>query len=200
MKLCEGDVTLRDYVLSDVEDEIKWLNEDTCWMEEDTPWLSYQPVDGNELREAMTDMINNMPENAVRWRLEIEKAGKHIGFVSSYFLNKDFSPVDWEKVDEKKSIEENNLVRFLSIEICEEDYWGKGIGKVVLGLFMDYFRAIGENEFYIETWSGNGKMIKCASKIGFEVVKRDKDAIDVYGVKYDNLIMKKSFLNQYKYI
>ena len=37
MEITFDDITLRDYRLSDVEDEVRWTNEDTAWFYSDTP-------------------------------------------------------------------------------------------------------------------------------------------------------------------
>ena len=37
MKIQFENIILRDYRLSDVEDEVRWTNIDTAWFSEDTP-------------------------------------------------------------------------------------------------------------------------------------------------------------------
>ena len=81
MELTFENITLRDYVLSDVEDEVRWTNVETEWFRSDTPWMELAPVDADELRADMSEIINSMPENAIRWRFEIEVDGRHIGLV-----------------------------------------------------------------------------------------------------------------------
>ena len=132
MKITLDNITLRDYVLSDVEDEVRWSNVETEWFRSDTPWMEIEPVDADELRADMAEIINNMPENAIRWRFEIEVDGRHIGLVSSYYLDSNFEYTPWESIDQSKNAFQNNSIRALGIEICEMDYWGKGIGTKVL--------------------------------------------------------------------
>ena len=38
MKIVYGDITLRDYQLTDVEDEVRWTNVDTAWFYEGWLW------------------------------------------------------------------------------------------------------------------------------------------------------------------
>lgn len=191
MKITLDNITLRDYVLSDVEDEVRWTNVETEWFRSDTPWMEIEPVDADELRADMAEIINNMPENAIRWRFEIEVDGRHIGLVSSYYLDSNFEYTPWESIDQSKNAFQNNSIRALGIEICEMDYWGKGIGTKVLTMLMDYYRSFGENHFLIETWSGNHRMLGCARKLGFHEVKRIKDAHVVDGAAVDDLVLER---------
>ena len=186
-------ITLRDYVLSDVEDEVRWTNVETEWFRSDTPWMELEPVDADELRADMTEIINSMPQNAIRWRFEIEVDSRHIGLVSSYYLDSNFEYTSWETIDQSKNAPQNNSIRALGIEICEMEYWGKGIGTKVLTMLMDYYRSFGENRFLIETWSGNHKMLGCARKLGFYEVKRIKGAHIVDGTEVDDLVLEKIF-------
>ena len=66
------EIVLRDYRLSDVEDEVRWTNTDTAWFYADTPWMTMEPVDPGELREDMRHIISELSEDAIRWRFEIE--------------------------------------------------------------------------------------------------------------------------------
>jgi len=193
MKITHENITLRDYVLSDVEDEVRWTNVETEWFRSDTPWMTLEPVDADELRADMAEIISSMPENAIRWRFEIEVDGRHIGLVSSYYLDSNFEYTPWDSIDQSKNAHENKSVRALGIEICEMAYWGKGIGTKALVALMEYYRSFGESVFLIETWSGNRRMLECARKLGFYEVKRIKGAHIVDGKEVDDLILEKKF-------
>ena len=93
MKIVYGDITLRDYQLTDVEDEVRWTNVDTAWFYEDTPWMVMEKVNPDELRADMIEIMESMPENAIRWRFEIEVDGRHIGLVSSCYLDMPYASV-----------------------------------------------------------------------------------------------------------
>ena len=173
MEMKFDEIVLRDYRLSDVEDEVRWTNTDTAWFYADTPWMTMEPVDPGELREDMRHIISELSEDAIRWRFEIEADGRHIGMVSSYFLDENFEPTPWESIDQSKNAEENRSVRGLGIEICE------------------YYRGLGERRFLLETWSGNVRMLGCARKLGFVEVKRQKGAYVVDGKAYDGLTLEK---------
>ena len=115
MEITFDDITLRDYRLSDVKDEVRWTNEDTAWFYADTPWMELEPVDPFDLRVDMLDIISGLPD--FRWRFEIETAGRHIGMVSSYYLDESFEPTPWAVIDQSKNARENHSVRGLGIEI-----------------------------------------------------------------------------------
>ena len=193
MNLAFDGGVLRDYQLSDIEDEIRWTNIDTAWFYADTPWMKLEPIDPDELREDMIEIMSSMSEDAIRWRFEIEAEGRHIGLVSSYYLNEQYEPTPWESIDQSKNAEGNQAIRALGIEICEMDAWGKGIGGRALTAFMAYYRSLGERRFLLETWSGNHRMLGCAKKLGFTEVKRQLAARLVGGKAYDALVLERRF-------
>ena len=194
MKISFDGVILRDYQLSDVEEEVRWTNTDTAWFYSDTPWMTLEPVDPDELRADMLHVMSELSEDTLRWRFEIEAAGQHIGTVSSYYLDENFEPTPWESIDQCKNAEENHAIRGLGIEICEMDFWGRGIGTKALTAFMEYYRSLGEHRFLLETWSGNARMLGCARKLGFVEVKRQKGAYVVDGKAYDGLVLEKRIM------
>lgn len=193
MRISFDEVTLRDYQLSDVEDEIRWTNVDTAWFYVDTPWMALEPINPDERREDMIHIMSNLSEGAIRWRFEIDFAGQHIGMVSSYYLDKNFEPTPWDSINQQRNAEENNSIRGLGIEICEMSFWGKGIGTKALTAFMDYYRNLGEHRFLLETWNGNARMLGCAKKLGFMEIKRQRGVYMVDGESYDKLVLEKCF-------
>ena len=57
---------------------------------------------------------------------------------------------------------------------------------------MNYYREeAGVEEFYIETWSGNHRMMRCAEKLGFKTCHKEIGIHTVGGKKYDALVLKK---------
>lgn len=193
MRITYDNITLRDYQLSDVEDEVRWTNAETAWFYADTPWMAMEEVDPEELRTEMIEIMESMSEDAIRWRFEIEVDGLHIGMVSSYYRDENFEYTPWESIDQSKNAEGNNSIRELGIEICEMAYWGKGIGTKALTALMNYYRILGEHRFLLQTWSGNKRMLGCARKLGFSEVKRQKGAYVVDGQEYDELLLERRF-------
>lgn len=155
--------------------------------------MKIEPVDADELRSDMSEIINNMSDDVVRWRFEIEVDGCHIGMVSSNYVDNNFENTPWEAIDQRKNALENKSIRSLGIEICEMEYWGKGIGTKVLTALMEYYRGFGEKHFLLETWSGNFRMLGCARKLGFYEIKRTRGGYIVDGKKYDALVLEKKF-------
>ena len=182
MEIKYQSIVLRDFIESDIEDEIRWMNVDTAWMKADTPWEEIEPFDEDEIRKNWMYNIQNMPPEAVRCRLEIEVDGKHIGFVSAYYVDENYEWIPFDEIEKDTSV-----FRALGIEICESNYWCRGIGRQALNAYMDYFAEMGETTFVLETWSGNHRMIKCAEKIGFVECKRNIGTREVGGQKYDGL-------------
>lgn len=193
MRIAFDNIVLRDYQISDVDDEVRWTNVDTEWFYADTPWMKLEPVDPDELRTDMLEIISNQAGDAIRWRFEIEYEGRHIGMVSSYYLDDNYKPTPWESIDQTKNAKDNHAVRALGIEICEMDHWGMGIGAKALSAFMGYYRGLGEYRFILETWSGNLRMIGCARKLGFVEADREIGAYIVDGKAYDGLVLEKRF-------
>ena len=184
MEIRYQNILLRDFVLSDIDDEIRWMNVDTQWMKADTPWEDIQPADEEALREYITDCINNIPEDALRWRLEIENDGKHIGFICHYPLDENYGPISFEEMSP------DTVVNWgLGVEICERAYWGRGLGTQALVAYIRYLKSWGLRAFCLETWSGNIRMLKSAEKIGFVVCRRQAGLREVDGVKYDGLTL-----------
>ncbi len=170
-----------------------WTNEQTEWFLAEAPWMTLEPVDPDELRADMEQIIEDISEDSIRWRFEIETDGRHVGQLSSSYLDANFELTPWESIDQSKNAPENNSVRALGIEICETEYWGKGIGTKALTAFMEYYRGLGEQRFLLETWSGNQRMLGCAKKLGFHEVKRTVGSVTFNGESFDELILEKKF-------
>ncbi len=187
MEITCQDIVLRDYRESDIADDIRWMNVDVAWIRADTPWAPIEKVDPEAFREEMLEYLASQPENGLRWRLEIEHNGRHIGFVSSYLLDEHF---DW--VPPHETGDPLAFRRALSVAVCVSDLWDQGIGTRALKTFMNYYREqAGIEEFYLETWSGNHRMLRCAQKLGFRTCKKEPAIHTVAGKKYDALVLKK---------
>ena len=71
MVILYKDILLRDYRESDIADDIRWMNVDVDWIRADTPWAPIERVDPEAFRQDMKAYLANMPEDEMRWRLEI---------------------------------------------------------------------------------------------------------------------------------
>ena len=63
--------------------------------------------------------------------------------------------------------EEYPDVWYVGIDICEDDYLGRGFGTEALGLWIDYlFQHSDVHRIGLETWSFNPRMKRAAEKAG----------------------------------
>lgn len=181
MKFQYKNILLRDMVEEDIEDYVRWFTIQTEWAEFDAPW---EPIDPEEsTKENWTEYYNEvrtLSEDTLRWKFEIEINGKLLGWVSSYLLDENY---EWISSD----MASKTARRAIGINICENDFWSKGIGAIALEAFLEYYLSLGYQEIYTQTWSGNIRMIKVATKLGFKICHTRKNLREVHGKRYDAL-------------
>ncbi|MDF2923515.1 MAG: family acetyltransferase [Paenibacillaceae bacterium] len=160
-------IVLRDSCSEDIEDYIRWHTTDVEWMNWDAPWEQTESVNVAQLTSNIRKRIDH-PESP-RKRLEISlDTGEHIGWVTSYLIEGDTTKLA------------------VGIDIPEEKYRGGGNGRIALECWMNYlFTSYGQPQLYTQTWSGNGRMIKLAEKLGFQESKRKVGMREVRGALYD---------------
>ena len=178
MIIIYNEVTLRDMLESDIEDYVRWFTVEREWENWDAPW---EKEDSDEEAERISwreyyESVKSLPDNILRRKFEIEYDGKHVGWVSSYYINDGF---EWTR-------EQTDRLA-VGIDICEPNAWGKGIGTNSLRAFIDYYFENGEDKLYTQTWSGNIRMIRCAQKLGFAECNRNIGSRMVNGEKFDGL-------------
>ena len=171
-------VILRDMRESDIEDYVRWFTADVDWMRFDAPWETAEtdPAQERESWTAYYRSVRDLPEDAPRWKFEIEADGKHVGWVSRY--------TDLEYLDNPDG------VPAVGIDIPEISERYRGVGTQALRLFITYLKAHGYNSVYTQTWSGNAAMLRVAEKLGFTPVCRMKDYRAVNGERYDAVTLK----------
>lgn len=90
MEIRYRDIVLRDMVEADIDDWIRWYNEETEWGDWDAPDEPMKPVDPDTFRAEMLEMLSK-PHEGFRHFFELDTAdGHHIGAVSSYAIGSDF--------------------------------------------------------------------------------------------------------------
>ena len=155
-------VVLRDMGEADIEDEIRWNTVETQWAQWDAPWESLEALksfDPAAHRRTELEQLKK-PKPEIRNTLELDtEDGVHIGSVASYFVDQDFNWIS-------KTQPGQTRFRALGLDISESRYWGKGLGTQALTASILYFGEHGERELYLQTWSGNTRMIRCASEAG----------------------------------
>ncbi len=161
-------VTLRDLTDADLNDYRKWFTKGQEWTKWDAPWEEMSDIFAQNFIQRLSNQLSKEPQE-IRTRFEIEVNSTHIGWVSSYF------------------IERNPGFLAVGISIPEENYWAKGIGKEALQLWIGYiFENCGLEYIYCETWSGNERMVRLAISIGFEIIENDK-ILEFNGMQYNKL-------------
>ncbi len=181
MIIKKDQIILRDLQIEDIDDYERWYRTDTEWMNWDAPW---ECKDGIKIDEMMTNIKRRINQgiNKSRSRLEVcLESGKHIGWVTSYFINGDPKKVA------------------VGIDIPEVCYRSQGNGRIALECWIDYlFAERGLLRQYTQTWSGNLQMMNLAKNLGFQEIERRIDIREVRGDKYDAItyeITKERFLN-----
>lgn len=175
------DISLRDYSLADIHDDIRWLNVDNDWRLLDTPWALIDEVDEDEYFELMEFHVQAVSKSdEFRSRLEIYCNEKHIGFVSAFYCDD-----KCELTDSKRATQIQ-----LSVQICQKEYRAKGYGKKALSAYIDYCKKNTSLPICIKTHSENIPMLKLAVKLKFEPYARDNKAYTAFGKVYDVIYMK----------
>lgn len=185
MQIEYQNIILRDMKESDIEDYVRWWTVEKEWSDWDAPW---EKIDTSEEAERKFwrekyEAGKNRSDDKLRGKFEIEHDGVHIGWVSSYLIDKDCNYMD-------KPIEGEPRYFAVGIDICVPEIRGKGIGADALTAYTNYYFDNGISEIFTQTWSGNIRMIRCAEKIGFTEYRRDIGIRQVHGGVYDKVTLR----------
>ena len=165
---------------SDIEDYLRWFTVKTEWLNTDAPWEAIDTDEAAE-RKSWTDYfetVKDLNDDVLRWKFEIDFDNVHLGWVSSYNIDDNY---------ELFAGTDKNCRKAVGIDICENIFGDRGIGTNALRVFADYIFENGYSEIYTQTWSGNERMIHCATKLGFVECDRKTGIREVDGKKYDAL-------------
>ena len=78
----------------------------------------------------------------------------------------------------------------MGIFIGNKDYWGKGYGAEAIELLLDFgFNILNLHNINLKVYSYNKPAIKCYQKVGFKEVGRLREAKQIAGQKFDQIIM-----------
>ena len=183
MQVAYKNILLRDMLEKDIEDYVRWFTVQTEWIEFDAPWEPVEPAESTvKYWEEYYNEVKNLQKEAIRWKFEIEVNGKHLGWVSSYLLDENY---EWISSDTALK----NAKLAIGINICENDFWSKGIGTNALEAFLEYYLNLGYKEIYTQTWSGNIRMLKVADKLAFKPCHIRKDFREVKKKLYDAITL-----------
>lgn len=188
MEIRYKDIVLRDARESDIEDEIRWNTVETQWALWDAPWEMEEEIarfNPEAYRARAMAELAREPEG-FRWHFELDTAeGVHIGGVNAYLIDGSY---DW--IAEKDVRPGQPVYAALGIEIEESAYWSRGLGTRALEAFALYFMENGRTDLYLQTWSGNTRMVRCAKRLGFVICRRKPGIRHVRGVDYDGLTFR----------
>lgn len=169
---------------SDIADYERWFSCQTQWASYDAPWEPIEAGDQNGWQEYY-ESVKGLAEDAQRWKMEIAYCGRHIGWVCTYLLDKEYQWISAEAVQEGQRV-----FRAVGIDICEPEIWGCGVGTRALRAWMAYWFDHGCGELYTQTWSGNVRMLRSAEKLGFVECDRKVGLRRVDGERYDALTFR----------
>ena len=188
MEIHYKDIVLRDYREADIEDDIRWNTVETQWALWDAPWETEEDLasfDPHKFREEELERLKN-PPRGFRWSFQLDTAeGVHIGGVNAYLIDES---LQWVRERDLKPGQKSFPA--LGIEVNESAYWSMGLGTRALAAYIRYFLDSGREELYLQTWSGNSRMLRCAEKLGFVECRRVVGLRHVRGAVYDGLTFK----------
>lgn len=184
------DILLRDMTPQDIADEIRWNTTQTEWGDWDAPWETeetFRTYDMAAHRQRLEAFLQR-PKPEIRRSLEIEVNGVHIGTVSAYAMDAGCCPA------------KDGPYLALGLDICESQLWGQGLGKRALTAWILYFLGHGQGELYLQTWSGNVRMIRAAERLGFREFRRKPRLRQVRGAVYDALTFRLDLALFHRYL
>ena len=191
MEMLQNDkVILRDLLPEDIPSRIRWETVETEWQNWDAPW-EYEGLTDVQRQASMQVYLHSLhdriakiaalPPDAPRSQLQIvvnDGSQKYIGWCSSY------------RIDAQYCYHPNGSLCAIGIDIPAMDARRKGYGYAALSLFIDYLRRCGESTLYLQTWSGNLRMLGLAHKLGFREVDRKVGIRTIRGQSYDALTLR----------
>jgi RimJ/RimL family protein N-acetyltransferase len=180
-------VRLRDWSLDDLDIYAHWLQPVHRWQELDGPYYAKATTDEipGIIEQIRTRIIeNNVTIPRLRLIIAQQEQNRMIGQVSCYWISEE---TQWLAA---------------GIVIYDPSLWGKGCGFEGLGLWTEYLFASRPHivRLDLQTWSGNAGMMRLASKLGYQLEGRFRNARIVAGEYYDALsygILREEWQAQY---
>ena len=183
------DLVLRDITEDDLDRHMTWELVDNEWHLWDGPW-EYEGKSETELlveaagyverlRERM-ERLRTLPPDARRTTFHFaEKTdpARAIGWVNAYRIDDDCC---WTPSGGRAAV---------GIDIPEIAFRARGYGAQALSAFIAYLLET-EAEIFLQTWSGNERMIRLAQRLGFVEYRRKKDLRTVRGKTWDGMTFR----------
>jgi len=165
-------VVLRDREPEDADTYLRWMGSGQ-WRSFDAPWERVNvesPEDQAALRVKFLAKCENVaePRNSA---IIVLGDGRPLGWVNRYIRRRGMTDT-W----------------FLGIDICEDEFLGRGLGSEALALWIDYlFEGSEVHKLAIDTWSFNERMMHVAGKLGFTLEGRRREEIEWEGRWQDRM-------------
>ena len=165
-------VYLREALPSDSDQYLRWQSGGE-WRRFDAPWeeggfLVMTPEEIEASLERSQAECQKEPDLPRKRAIIVTIEGEPLGWVSRY-ANEDYPDV-W----------------YVGIDICEDDYLGRGFGTEALGLWIDYLFAHSEVcRIGLETWSFNPRMMRVAEKVGLLYEGAERELREWQGQRLD---------------
>lgn len=170
-------VELREFNKSNIDKIEEWFVTNNEWMNWDAPWEWTDYIFDKE--EQLSKRLEKTSHSPC-FEYEIFYNTEHVGWISAYYMTDDYK---WNDLNVTNKIA-------IGIDIPETKYRGLGIGTQAYKLYLDYFKSLGYNEIYTQTWSGNIPMISLALSSGFQEINRFKNIRKVKDNYFDALTFK----------
>lgn len=181
MKIKYRDVVLRDLEHSDIDKMVYFMTEETEWNDWDAPWEPVADDFEEQKYRASLEACMNDSFDEPRWQLQVDTAdGVLIGRVNSYMIDENYQWISVRDIEPEQSV-----YRALGLDILDSRYWGCGLGTQALTAWICYHLEYANQPLFVQTWSGNSRMIHLALKLGFEEQRRFPGIRQVRGGSYD---------------
>ena len=167
-------IRLRDWTLEDLPAYKHWLHPDQEWYHYDGPWWGPPRV---ETVDAMIEKLRKAILDA-DWLVPRKQA-----VIADRSTDRFIGTTNWNW-----KLKETNW-RNVGITIYDPRNWGKGLGFEAVGLETEHlFDALPEIvRLGVATWSGNGRMVGLAKKLGYLEEARYRRALIVKGEYFDEV-------------
>ena len=168
-RLSGGSASLRTTLPADIPDYERWESSDLPAWRYDGPWYAHES--GHMVARRRKWLVGKR-EPPFSF-LEIEgPRGEHLGWVTAYYR-----------------FDDPHMTEF-GIDICEDAFWGQGIGSEASRLWLDYlFRQYALTRIGFGTWEGNLRMLALGEKLGFLEEARIRRGCFVDGRFWDRIKM-----------
>jgi RimJ/RimL family protein N-acetyltransferase len=162
-------VSLRTTMPGDLADYERWESPDLPASKYDCPWYPYKKGLMVARRKKWLVGERKQPFSF----LEIEgPQGEHLGWVNVCYRSDDPHTTEF------------------GIDICEDTFWGQGVGTKASTLWLDYlFREYDLTRIGFGTWEGNTRMLALGNRLGFWEEARIRRGCFIDGRYWDRIKM-----------